>query len=301
MNHAVSIRARLLELARKEHWDFQRLLLRYATGRLLWRLAQSEHAEMFILKGAQLFVLWADQPHRATRDLDLLGYGDDSPESMIRIFQALSAVSSAPDDGLVWHSAQIKVEAIRGEMNYSGQRVQLLATLANSRIPLQIDVGFGDAVSPEPRSMDWPELLDLPPASIRTYPPETVIAEKLEAMVRLDLANSRMKDFHDLHWLSRNMEFEGEVLAEAVRRTFTCRKSSMPVEVPTALSGAFWRDPDKQVQWGAFCRKMSVEDLALKDVIEELHAFLWPLLQRTAQGSDCKVHWSREGPWAELP
>jgi nucleotidyltransferase AbiEii toxin of type IV toxin-antitoxin system len=179
MSRAVSIRARLLELARKEHWDFQRLLLRYATGRFLWRLSQSEHADKFILKGAQLFVLWAGQPHRATRDLDLLGYGVDTPESIIRVFQAVSAIPSAPDDGLVWHGAEIKVESIRGAMNYTGQRVQLLATLANSRIPLQIDVGFGDTISPEPRRMEWPELLELPPASIRTYPPETVIAEKL--------------------------------------------------------------------------------------------------------------------------
>jgi hypothetical protein len=299
MNRAISIRARLLAQARNEQWDFQRLLLRYASGRLLWRLAQSEFADRFILKGAQLFVLWADQPHRATRDLDLLGYGEDSPESMIRVFQAVSAIPSEPNDGLVWHSSRIKVEAIKGEMSYGGQRVQLLATLANTRIPLQIDVGFGDAVSPAPRSMDWPELLDLPPASIRTYPPETVIAEKLEAMIKLDLANSRMKDFHDLHWLSRNMEFDGEVLAEAVRRTFTCRKSSLPLEVPTALSRAFWKDPDKQVQWGAFCRKMSVENLALKDVIEELQAFLLPLLQKTELDAEFKHHWCPGGPWVE--
>jgi hypothetical protein len=181
-------------------------------------LSKSEFADRFILKGAALLLLWLGEPIRPTKDIDLLGFGDTSAEALKRVFVSLCAME-APEDGLTFLPESVQVEAIRADQEYGGMRIKLMAMLGNVRIPLQIDVGAGDAVVPPPEVLDYPGLLDLPRARLRAYRPETSIAEETEAMVRLALANSRMKDFFDIHRLAETRTFDGETMRRAFAAT----------------------------------------------------------------------------------
>lgn len=193
-NLGASIRARLLRLAREQGTDFQLVLTRYANERLLYRLAQSPHAAQFVLKGAALFTLWTGRLHRATRDLDLLGFGSPDPRRLQSIFEEVIALDVV-DDGVQFDSKLIEVGPIREDQDYGGVRIRILARIASAEVRLQVDVGFGDAITPGTQQVVFPVLLDAPPPRLRAYPQETVVAEKIEAAVRLGLANSRMKDF----------------------------------------------------------------------------------------------------------
>lgn len=193
-NVAASVRQRLLTLAQSNGWEFNRVLARYGVERVLCRLAASPHGERFLLKGAMLFTVWEGSPHRATRDLDLLGLRRGSLEELVALFHEVIATPVEPD-GLIF--GRVTAEPIRAAMEAGGIRVVLRAELAGARIPVQVDVGFGDATVPPPVTVEFPTLLNTPKPKLRAYPPEAVVAEKLEAMVRLGLANSRMKDFFD--------------------------------------------------------------------------------------------------------
>jgi predicted nucleotidyltransferase component of viral defense system len=206
-----SVRARLLRLARERGEDFQLLLTRYASERLLYRLSTSRHGPAFVLKGAALFTLWTGKPHRATRDLDLLGSGDPSVERVRKILREVLALETE-DDGVRFDGDSLDVGPIREEQEYGGIRARVTARIATAKVRLQVDVGFGDAITPEAVVTDFPSLLDFPAARLRAYPRETVVSEKLQAMVQLGLASSRMKDLYDLVVLSRMFEFEGESL-----------------------------------------------------------------------------------------
>ena len=269
---------------RKEGGDFQALLERYALERLLYRLSQSPHADRFVLKGAQLFALWAGTAHRPTRDVDLLGYGDSSAEALHAIFAELAQLPDMPDDGLVWNASTLQVSPIRKQAEYGGMRLCWLALLHGAQIRVQIDVGFGDAITPAATTIAWPSLLDLPAPTLRAYPPETVIAEKLEAAVKLGRLNSRMKDFYDLHWLALKRTFDTAVLTRAICATFERRQSPLPDACPLALTQAFAEDKDKQTQWQAFLRKNDLAAPTLAEIIRTLHDFLWPLLQQANRG-----------------
>ncbi len=199
---AQSIHQRLRSKARDRQEDPNLILIHYALERFLYRLACSAHRDRFILKGAMLFAAWTDQPHRPTRDLDLLGIGDSSDEALVQVFREIVGTSVEPD-GLVFGDRGISISEIREAQDYPGKRIKLPAHLGNARLNLQIDVGFGDAVTPEPSEIDYPALLDLPAPKIRAYPCETVIAEKLQALVAFGIAVSRMKDFYDLWILSK--------------------------------------------------------------------------------------------------
>jgi predicted nucleotidyltransferase component of viral defense system len=201
-NIGASVMARLLREAKERGEDFQLVLTRYANERLLYRLASSRHGAQFVLKGATLFTLWTGQPHRPTRDIDLLGFGEPSERRLRDIFRDVIA-HEVEDDGVSFDGAALEVGLIREEQAYGGIRVVAVARIAKSKTRVQIDVGFGDAITPEPVLVDLPVLLDFPAPRIRAYPRETVIAEKLEAMVQLGIANSRMKDFHDVATMSR--------------------------------------------------------------------------------------------------
>lgn len=192
-----SIRQRLLTVARQQKEDFQLVLNRYGLERLIYRLTQSRYADAFVLKGAVLFQAWSGLAHRPTRDVDFLGYGDTSPQRLEEVFTEITAIA-LPDDGLNFKQETLQAEAIKEEDEYQGVRVRLMSMLGNVRIPLQIDVGFGDAVTPDPRELELPTLLDQPSPVLRTYPRETVVAEKFQAMVFLGIANSRLKDFFDM-------------------------------------------------------------------------------------------------------
>ncbi len=248
-NVAASVRARLSNLARETGVPLAALMERFALGRLLWRLSRSDSADRFVLKGAQLFTLWAEAPHRPTRDVDLLGTGEASPESLKVLFEMLLDTPVEPEDGLIW--GKVEAAPIREDQQYQGVRVVTHATLAGAVVRVQIDVGFGDAITPGAIEVEWRELLGFPEARLLAYPPETVIAEKLEAATVLGLANSRMKDFFDLDWLCRHREFDLAILREAVRNTFARRGTTMPKRMPVALTPEFASDPGKLTQWSS--------------------------------------------------
>lgn len=269
-----SVRARLLNLARARGEDFQLVLTRYANERLLHRLARSRHGGRFVLKGATLFTLWTGEPHRVTRDVDLLGFGDPSEAHIRSVFAEVLAVD-VDDDGVRFDASSLEVGAIRQGQAYRGVRVLVVARVTTARVRLQVDVGFGDAITPQPVPVDLPALLDFEAPRLLAYPRETVIAEKLEAMVQRGLANSRMKDFYDLAVLARTFAFEGEVLARAIGATFERRGTPLPTAPPVALTAEFAEDGTKGIQWRAFVRKSGVEGAGnLAEVVAEFGRFL---------------------------
>lgn len=293
-----SVRARLLQLARDQREDVQRVLLRYANERLLFRLGMSRHAHRFVLKGATLFVLWTGKPHRATRDIDLLGFGDLDEGSVRALFGEILALP-VEDDGVVFDQGSMRVGPIREDQRYGGMRVEVTARITSARSLVQVDVGLGDAVTPEATMVELPSLLDLPAPRLRVYPRETVVAEKLEAMVQLGMANSRMKDFYDLALIARMFDFDGEVLMQAIRATFERRGTPMPLGLPLALTTAFADDATKKVQWAGFVRKSGVGDAgSLADVIASIAAFLETPLRIIARAAPAPIGWWRAGgPW----
>lgn len=213
-NMAASVRQRLMNIAKERKEDFGLVLTRYGLERLLYRLSKSNYRDQFILKGAMLFQLWSGHIHRPTRDLDLLGQGDPAPE---RFQQVLCDIcrQGVEDDGLEFHTESVRSERMKEDEDYLGVRIKLQATLASARIPLHLDIGFGDAINPDPSEVTFPTLLDLPAPILKAYPRETVVAEKFQAMVMLGIANSRMKDFFDVWTLARQFEFSGPALCSA--------------------------------------------------------------------------------------
>lgn len=296
-NLAASVRQRLLNRARERREDFNYLLTRYVNERLLFRLAESAHRDQFVLKGATLFELWHDAVPRATRDVDLLGSGEPSVERIQATFRDLCALYVEPD-GLEFLDVSVRAERIRDGQAYSGVRVRLTADLDGARIAIQIDIGFGDAVTPGVVEAEFPTLLDFPAPRLRTYPRETVVAEKFEAMVRLGFANTRMKDFYDLWAMATTLEFSGEPLAAALAATFQRRGTALPLDPPVALRPEFSADPDKQTQWSAFSQRVATSPIVtLQAVIEMLGRFLLPPVSAAASGEPFDQEWSAGGDW----
>ena len=298
-NMAASVRQRLLSLARQRNEEFGFLLTRYALERLLYRISQSEHRESFILKGALLFDLWMNDTHRPTRDADFLAHGENAPERFETIFRGL-CVQSVEDDGLLFDSSTVQAIKIKEDADYEGVRVTFIATLANARISVQIDIGFGDTITPAPVETVFPTLLDLPKPVLLIYSKETVVAEKFEAMVKLAMANSRMKDFYDLGMLAATFDFESELLVSAIKRTFERRKTPIPVErPPLALTSEFSQDEAKNRQWNAFIIKnrLYVKPVSLEQAISKIREFLDPLLRREHDDSTTAFVWRAGGPW----
>ena len=296
---AASIRARLLDKAKAERQDFNLVLTRYALERLLYRLSRSRHAERFLLKGALLFDLWFDIPHRPTRDADLLGFGPAELPALEVVFHELCAATVDPDDGIHFQADTVRAEEIRKDANYGGIRVTLVGLLAGARCPVQVDVGFGDAVTPAPEPVDYPTMLpELPGPRLRAYPRYTVVAEKLEALVVLGIANSRMKDYFDLWVVARRMDFDGETLRQAIRATFQRRATPIPEGVPFGLTDAFAEDPQKQIPWRAFLARNVLEAVALADVVGRLRGFLMPPLSAAARvGELWSSRWNPGSGW----
>ncbi|MCE3254326.1 MAG: hypothetical protein K0Q67_3346, partial [Cellvibrio sp.] len=218
-NLAVSVRARLLNVAKAENSDFNQILIRYALERFLYRMSESRYAERFLLKGALLFTVWYDLPHRPTRDIDLLGFGSSDLENIARTFREIASISVA--DGITFDSGDILVTETRKEAGYAGARVIISAEIANARCKTQIDIGFGDAVTPEPVDAIYPALLsEFPAPKLKTYPVYTVIAEKLHAIALLGMTNSRLKDYWDLTILFEREVLNDYLLAQAINATF---------------------------------------------------------------------------------
>lgn len=268
-----SIRARLLDLSRERGQPFELLLTRFALERLLYRLSISAYRNRFVLKGAVLVTTWFDNPHRPTRDLDLLGYGDSSPDAMLAAFRELCATDL--DDGVQFNTQELQVAQIREELKYGGLRLSTTATIAAARIRIIVDIGFGDSVEPGVEEINLPVLLDLPAPKLRAYARETVIAEKFQAMVSLGRANSRMKDYYDIWLMSQSYEFDPDRLASAIAATFQRRDTPIPEDIPDGLTPEFSADSNKLRQWTAFTEDLSPAP-SLEVVVSGLSSFLMP-------------------------
>ena len=278
-NLAASVKARLQNEATRRGDDFNLLLLRYGIERLLFRLSQSAYADRFLLKGAILFVVWDEKTHRPTRDLDLLGFGPSETEDLRRVFQEV-VTQPVVDDGLVFDPASVRAEEIREDNAYGGVRVRIMAKLGPAEVPVQVDVGDGDAITPAPETASFPVLLDFPAPQVRTYPVYTVVAEKFEAMAKLGLANTRMKDFHDVWFLTRRFQLDGPTLRRAIEATFTRRQTPLPVW-PDPLSDALANDATKQTQWAAFIRRNGLTDQPkdFANLVVTVREYLAPVLR----------------------
>jgi len=275
-NVAASIRQRLLNISKDSGENFNLILIRYGLERMLYRLGQSEWRNQFLLKGAMLFTLWHDKPHRPTRDADFLGFIDPDLETIKEIFQSLCEFNFS-EDGILFDPESVHVEEIRENNIYEGIRVRLRGKLANAIIHLQFDIGFGDAVTPDPENIIYPTLLNHKPPELKAYPVYTVIAEKFEAMIKLGMFNSRMKDFYDLWVLINRSALEGKILANAIKATFKRRKTEMPTAIPLALTREFYDNESKRTQWSVFLRKNGIKnDLDLQEIMRSLESFLIP-------------------------
>lgn len=301
-NVAASVQARLLQLSRNSKLSLQDLLERYCTERLLYRLSRSPHHSRFILKGAMLLIVWGEgSSERVTRDAVLLGFGDNSPTAAAAAFRDICAVA-VDDDGVHFEVETIEAESIRAEQEYVGVRVTLRARVGNARIPVQADIGFGDAFTQEPEEIEFPTLLDMPKPILRAYTKETALAEKFEAMVSLGERNSRMKDYFDVWLLSGKFDFQGERLAQAIAATFARRNTEVPATVPVGLSTGFATEPIKQTQWKAFWRKVVRTEPTpdFEEVVSLAGRFLLPAAEAARVGNGSPGHWTKGGPWREL-
>lgn len=279
---ARSLQVRLARHAKEIGVDPNLVLTRYAVERFLYRLSRSPHAERFVLKGALLLLVWLGEALRPTRDADLLGYGDLSDAVLAEVFKEVCDVR-VDEDGMTFLRDSVRVEPIRAEDDYGGQRITLQAGMGAARLSVQVDIGIGDAVTPAPEWLEYPSLLDLPRPRLRAYPRETVIAEKLHAMEFLGLRNSRMKDYFDIYALLREGKTDSARLARAIAATFARRRTGLPQDMPQGLSGEFASDSTKQTQWRQFLSKNRLEAPALDEVIAEIRAFITEPLKLARQ------------------
>ncbi|MFY9910887.1 MAG: nucleotidyl transferase AbiEii/AbiGii toxin family protein [Candidatus Sulfotelmatobacter sp.] len=293
---SASVRQRLLNLATERKEDFGLVLTRYGLERFLYRLSVSPHRDAFVLKGALLLQVWTAEIYRPTRDLDLLGREMDDI-NFRKIFSEVCS-QNVVDDGLTFLPDTIRVERIRDEEAYEGVRVRVEARLGHVRVPLQIDVGLGDTIVPASEELEYPTLLKFPTPKLHTYSKESVVAEKFDAMVKLGVANSRMKDFYDLWVLAQRFEFESGTLAAAIEATFKTRRTTLPKSSPLALRSEFCELPTKQTQWQAFLRKSGLKaDSSLKEIIEVIREFVMPVVGGILKGNKENEVWRPGGPW----
>lgn len=281
---ARSVQTRLARHAREIGSDPNLVLTRYCVERFLYRLSRTTHAERFVLKGALVLLIWLGETLRPTRDADLLGFGDLSDTQLLATFREVCDVRVDVADAVSFDAASVNIAPIREADAYGGRRVTLLAKVGAARVKVQVDIGMGDVVTPAPEWLEYPSLLGFPAPKVRAYPRETVVAEKLHAIVLLGLSNSRMKDYFDLLALLREGALNETLLADAIAATFERRRTAVPDDVPEGLSDAFAADPSRRSQWHAFLSRSRIEAPQLADVVAELRGKLIPLLRRA--GSD---------------
>ena len=298
---ASSIFQRLLNQARANKEDFNHILNRYGMERFLYRLSISSYQDEFILKGASLFLVWQSQNYRVTKDVDFLGYGDPSPERLADVFKEICEIECSVDDGITYLSESVKAQVIKEEQEYEGVLITLTGLLKQARILIQVDVGFGDVITPTPEFIEYPSLLKQPAPKMRAYPRYTLVAEKTETMVKRGMANSRMKDFYDLWILSKLFDFEGRILSQAIANTFKHRGTKKPGNEPFAFTDEFYLDTQKQTQWKAFVRKYKpkevIEDFGL--LIAEISKFLMPVLGKSGDTNIDEQIWNPGKGWGK--
>lgn len=293
---AASVQAQLHNVAKSRHVELQTVLSEFAIERLLYRLGVSSYQTHFVLKGAMLFRLWSPRQGRATWDLDLLGRGDAGVEDVVAVLQGICAIPV--DDAIQFDERSIRGEVIRDADEDAGVRVRLVARMANVRIPVQVDVGFGDVITPHEQLVTYPTLLDQPAPRVLAYPRETVIAEKLEAIVSFGVKTSRMKDFYDVRVLAWMFPFGGAELAAAIRATFANRGTPIPAQELMVLTPEFLGSTDRQTQWRAFLKRGRLEgpnDAA--SLSADLRLFVGPVLAGLHAAGDFTASWSPGGPW----
>jgi hypothetical protein len=300
-NLPASVAARLLNRAKQTGDDYQTLFANFCFERFLYRVGASTVRDRFVLKGAMLLRLWAEQPYRATRDLDLLRKGDGSFDA---IREDMRTICNTPVDAdtVVFDAGAVRIETIRAEDEYAGTRATLPTRCGTARLRLQIDMGLADSVWPAPQPCAYPALLDFPAPDVLAYPREAVVAEKFEAMVVLGDRNSWIKDFFDLHYLATHFKFDRATLAEAVRRTFTKRGTPIPGIDPIALTPEYWQNPSRPAQISAFARRscLSLPAFPGEEFSKLLSAFLLPIVQDLRRGERRNGTWPPGGPWETL-
>src|SRR5579872_296307 len=292
-----SVRQRLLNKSRTQGRPFQELLQYFAMERFLYRLAKSPYSDRFVLKGALLLTAWRAPQSRPTMDIELEGRVNNQLDHIKEVVATVCEVDVDPD-GIAFNRTSIEVSRIKEDADYEGVRVQFHATLARARIPMQLDIGFGDVINPGPTEIEYPTLLNFPAPVLRAYPKETVVAEKLEALTALGLLNSRLKDFYDLALLCRMYPFEGQRLSEAVSATLRHRGTAIEAE-PIGLTRAYFDDPARTVQWRAFVRRSRFGEEAgdLARLVAEIRSFALPVLSAAAAGNPFGLRWKPSGPW----
>ena len=297
-NIEASVRAKLTNKAEETHRPFSEILQYYAMERFLYRLSQTDHVDKFILKGALMFTVWQVPLRRTTMDIDLLGRLENQIPKIESIIKDACRQNVAAD-GLLFDVATVKCQKIKEGADYEGVRVKLMGFLEKARISMQIDVGFGDAIYPKPKMIDYPVILDFPKPHLKGYPIETVIAEKFEAMVKLGSANSRMKDFYDLWLLMRQFDFEGKSLAASIEKTFAHRKTAMPDKPPFFAEEIYNEKSNRQALWSTFLTKSKIKNapVTLSEVAKLIEAFLEKPIQELAQKKSFDGKWKAPGPW----
>ena len=273
-NIGASVRARLLNIAREQKQTFNFVLNRYAIERLLYRLSQSKHADRFVLKGATLLMTWFDEPFRGTQDLDLLGYGDPDPDAVLGLFREILAIYD--QDGVNFDVAAARIDRIREQIEYGGLRIRTIAEIGGAKVPVSVDIGFGDATEPGAEDLDFPVMLEMSAPKLQGYARETVIAEKFQAMVTLGHANTRLKDYYDTWILSQSFTFEDGRLPQAIAATFDRRGTPIPADLPDALTPEFAANDEKKQQWQSFIGDVAFDPGSLADVVESIASFLMP-------------------------
>jgi predicted nucleotidyltransferase component of viral defense system len=298
-NLAASVRQRLFNLAQERREDFGLVLTKYGLERFLYRLARSQYRHQFILKGALLFELWTHRPYRPTRDLDLEGQGENSITRIKRLFSEIMS-QAVEDDGLAFDPKSLRVARITEEQQYAGLRASLVARLERARIHMQVDIGFGDVIVPPAKEIQYPAMLNFPSPRLQAYPREAVVAEKFEALVKLGMANTRMKDFYDLWKLSHDFDFDGTLLGDAIKATFGRRGTEVPAGAPLALTDEFSRDAQKAKQWQAFLKKSGLDHdhATLHAVAADLARFLIAPLRAVHGSRNFALTWPKGGPWS---
>ena len=296
-NLAASVHARLQNHARLTKRPFQELLQYYAMERFLYRLSHSAYRAQFTLKGALMLYVWDAPLARATKDLDFLGRLDNSPENLAKVIRELCSIAVEPD-GMVFDPATVQATRIKEDADYEGVRVRFVGLLGKARVAMQIDVGFGDVVTPSAQPIIYPALLDFPRAELFGYPRETVIAEKFQAMVYLRTVNSRMKDFYDVWLLANSLPFDGQMLTAAIGATFANRQTAIDT-TPIAFTPAFTEQPSTLAQWRAFRNRLPGEQSpqTLAEVADVLAVFLLPPARACATDEAFEQHWRPGGPW----
>jgi hypothetical protein len=297
-NLPASVHRRLLNRARGTGGSFNELLQRFAIERFLYRLSQSSSSERFVLKGALMLSVWRVEPPRSTLDIDLLGRAGNQVEEMVATMRAVCRQAVEPD-GMSFDPETVVGERIAEEATYEGVRVRLRGALGNASLPMQIDIGFGDVVVPAAEMIDYPTLLDFPAPRLSGYSRESTIAEKLHVMASRGLLTSRMKDFLDVWLLSRQFDFDGATLAQAVGTTFAHRETPVNPE-PKVLTQSFATDEVKVAQWQAFARRtrLSGDAVGLAEVVAHLASFLGPVVGALGEGRRFRGTWHAPGPWS---